>query len=158
MASKGLDQYVAAAQGTPNPAMADNSAEGGQLLALLGEANLTRFKEYSDELPARTALKLLDGQLGGDPLSAAQSARLIQIIKAEPADLTRGIMGAPDRAFLGSQAEIDSFLQQVAASNQRIVRQAGSVLTRDQLAALDDVLTKAIETRRLQAAALIQQH
>jgi hypothetical protein len=57
---------------------------------------------------------------------------------------------------MGSQADVDNFLQQVRASNQRVVQQAGSVLAPDQLAALDTVLNNAIDTRKLQAAALIQ--
>jgi hypothetical protein len=83
---------------------------------------------------------------------------LVQVVKAESANLTAGIMGAPDKAFLGSQADIDSFLEQVAGSNQRIVQQAATFLPADQLAALNTVLTNAINTRKLQAAALIQKH
>ena len=81
---------------------------------------------------------------------------MLQVVKAEPSELTVGIMGAPDKAFLGSQADIDSFLEQVAASNQRIVQLASSFLPADQLAALNTVLTNAVNTRKLQAAALIQ--
>jgi hypothetical protein len=54
---------------------------------------------------------------------------------------------------MGSPAEIDSFLQRVTESNQRILQQAGSFLAPDQLAALDHVLTDAIEKRKLQGAA-----
>ena len=126
--------------------------------ALLGDAGLARFKEYGEEIPARTTVSLLNTQLGDNPLSAEQNAHLLQVIKAEPNNLTQGITGAPDPAFLGSQADIDAFLQQVAQSNQRILQQAGSFLTPDQLAALNTVLTKAIDTRKLSAAALIQKH
>jgi hypothetical protein len=59
---------------------------------------------------------------------------------------------------MGSQADIDSFLEQVAGSNQRILQQAASFLTADQQAALNTVLTNAVNTRKLQAAALIQKH
>ena len=79
-------------------------------------------------------------------------------MKAEPVNLTTGITGAPDKAFMGSQADIDSFLEQVAGSNQRILQQAASFLSADQQVALNTVLTKAINTRKLQAAALIQKH
>jgi len=126
------------------------------LQAVLGDAGYARYKDYSQEIPARTTVSLLNAQLGDNPISAEQSARLLQIIKSEPSNLTQGITGAPDKAFMGSQADIDSFLQQVRASNQRIVQQAGSVLAPDQLAALDTVLNNAIDTRKLQAAALIQ--
>jgi len=156
--SKSLTQLTAA-RGAPKQADADASQQiGKQLQALLGDAGCARFKEFSDEMPARTTLMLLNDQLGGTPLSEGESANLIKIIKAEPADLTRGILGGPDNAFSGSQAEIDEFLQQVAQSNQRILQQAGSLLNPSQLAALDSVLTKAIEARKLQGTAFFPKH
>ena len=157
MASKSMERITST--GAPDPSAADaNAALGSQLQALLGDAGLARFKEYSDEIPARTTVTLLNGQPGDTPLSDEQSARLLQVVKAEPADLTMGITGAPDKAFLGSQADINNFLQRVAESNQRILQQAGSFLSPDQLTALDAVLAKAIEARKLQAAALLQKH
>ena len=157
MASKSMERITST--GTPNQSAIDALAGlGSQLYTLLGDQGMARFKEYSDEIPARTTVTLLNGQLGDNPLTAEQSAQLLQIVKAEPADLTKGITGAPDKAFLGSQADIDAFLQRVAESNQRIVQQAGGFLTPDQLSALNAVLTRAIEARKLQAAALIQKH
>jgi RNA polymerase sigma factor (sigma-70 family) len=157
--SKSLTQLTAAAMGAPNQADADASQETGrQLQALLGDAGSARFKEFSDEMPARATLALLNDQLGATPLSNGESADLIQIIKAEPAELTRGVLGGPDKAFSGSQADIDSFLQQVAQSNQHILQQAGSLLNPNQLAALDSVLTKAIDARKLQGSAFFPKH
>jgi hypothetical protein len=124
----------------------------------LGDGGYARYKEYSDEIPGRTTVNLLNGQLGDSPLTAEQSARLVQAIKTEPADLTSGITGSPDKAFLGSQADIDNFLGQVADSNQRVLQQASNFLTAGQLASLNNVLTNSINTRKLQAAALIQKH
>ena len=156
-ASKQLDRFTATGQKISGPDNGDQEL-GSQLRALLGDAGLARFKEYSDEIPARTTVAMLNDQLGNSPLTSEQSARLLQVIKAEPWNLTQGVTGAPDQAFLGSQADIDAFLQQVAESNQRIAQQAGTFLTSDQLAALTTVLAKAIDTRKLQAAALIQKH
>jgi RNA polymerase sigma factor (sigma-70 family) len=158
-ASKALTQLTGGAQGSPNQADAGASQDmGTQLRAMLGDAGCARFQEYSQEMPARATLTLLNGQLGAAPLSAEQSTSLIQIIKAEPADLTQGILGGPDKAFSGSQADVDNFLQQVAESNQRILQRAGSLLTSDQLTALDSVLTKAIDARKLQGAAFFPKH
>ena len=155
--SKALAQLTAPGQGTPAQAETDASPDmANQLRALLGDAGAARFKQFSEELPARTTLTMLNEQLGADRLTAEQSAGLIQIIKAEPAELTSGILGSPDKAFLGSQADIDNFLQQVTQSNQRILQQAASRLDQQQLAALDSVLTKAIEARKLQGAAFFQ--
>jgi len=157
VASKSLERITST--GTPDQSATDANANlASQLQALLGDAGMARFKEYSDEIPARTTVTLLNGQLGNNPLSDEQSARLLQVVKAEPADLTMGITGAPDKAFLGSQADINNFLQRVVEGNQRILQHAGSFLMPDQLTALDAVLTKAIEARKLQAAALIQKH
>lgn len=158
-ASRSLDQYLGTAQGMPDQASAGPSGDvAGQLRALLGDEGSARFKEYSDEIPARTTVKLLQTQLGENALNEAQSTRLMRIVEAEPNELTQGITGAPDKAFLGSQADIDNFLYRVAESNQRILQQAGGFLSADQLAALNNVLTNAINTRQLQAAALIQKH
>lgn len=141
--------------GTPQPEANIAQDLGSEIQAVLGDAGSARFKEFSEELPARTTLTLLNGQLSA-PLSAEQSASLIQIIKAEPNDLTQGIIGGPDKAFLGSQADIESFLQQVAQSNQRILQQAANRLTPDQLATLEGVLAKGLESRKLQGAAFFQ--
>jgi RNA polymerase sigma factor (sigma-70 family) len=156
-ASKALDQMRST--GAPDQSAADaNTALGIQLQALLGNAGMARFAEYSQEIPARTTVTLLNGQLAGNPLSDEQNARLLQIVKTEPYDVTQGITGAPDKAFLGSPADVDNFLQRVTESNQRVLQQAGSFLTPSQLAALNTVLTQAIEARKLQAAALLQKH
>jgi RNA polymerase sigma factor (sigma-70 family) len=158
-ASKSLDRLTSTGQVTPDASTpGDETALNNQLQSVLGDAGYARFKEYSQEIPARTTVSLLNTQLGDNPINDEQSARLLQIIKAEPYNLTQGVTGAPDKAFLGSQSDIDSFLQQVRNSNQRIVQQAGGVLAPDQLAALDTVLNNAIDSRKLQAAALIQKH
>jgi hypothetical protein len=163
-ASRAVRLLTATAQNSSDQAEAAQAAATayqeivGQLRALLGDEGCARFKEYSDEIPARIVLSQLNGQLGDGSLSDDQNARLLRLVKAEPAEVTQGLTGAPDKAFLGSQADIDSFLQRVTQSNQHILEQAGSFLTPDQLAALDSILTKSIETRKLQAAALIQKH
>jgi len=159
LASNQLTQYTAAAEGTPSAGAASGTADMiSQLRALLGDSGMAQFNRFSGEIPARTTISLLNGELGTATLSDEQRARLIQIIGVEPANLTMGITGAPDKAFLGSQAEIDNFLQEVDQSNQRILQQAGGVLTSDQLAALNSVLASGLNARKLQAAALIQKH
>jgi len=158
-ASKGLAKYMAGAQGAPEQTSAEPATDlESQLRTLLGDSGYNRFKEYSDEIPARTTVSLLNSQLGENALNSEQSARLIQVVKAEPAELTMGITGAPDKAFLGSQADIDSFLAQVGESNQRIVQQASGFLTADQATGLNTLLNNAVGNRKLQAAALIQRH
>lgn len=130
-----------------------DSEFGRQLVALLGEKGAARFKEFTQEIPARTTVDLLNVQLGGSKLSDDQGARLFQVVKTEPYELTRGIAGDPDQAFFGSQADIDAHLAKVAGSNQRILQQAGDFLGAEQLAALNTVLTNAVSSRIAQGAA-----
>ncbi len=127
-----------------------------QLQPLLGENGYAQFTEFRKGFPADATVDLVNGQLGANQLTDAQNARLAQIVKAEPFDLTRGISGDWDPAFWGSPEDIDKHLQQVAESNQRIIQQSSGFLASDQLAALTAVLTNGVNERIAQAAALIQ--
>jgi RNA polymerase sigma factor (sigma-70 family) len=161
---KGVHRLVAAQQhgtGAADPAgsATDEKSDLNQKMqALLGQDGLARFGEYSQEVPARTTVDVLDGQLGASKLSDEQKARLFQIVKAEPFNLTHGISGDLDKAFFGSQAEVDAYLANIADSNQRVLQQAGAFLSADQLAALNTVLTNGITARVTQAAAFTQKH
>lgn len=162
---KFLDLMVAAAGNGMAKFTGDSTASSQspadlhtQMVQLLGEDGYAAFGAYSQEIPGRTIVSDLSAQTGASPLSDDQKAALIKIITAEPSDLTRGVTGAPDPAFLGSQADIDNFMQQVDQSDQHILQQAGSLLSSDQLAALNTVLTNALNARRLTGAALIQKH
>jgi hypothetical protein len=125
-----------------------------QLKSLLGEEGYDAFEKYNQEIPARTTLRLLNDQLGDNRLTDEQAARLLSIVNSEPFELTHGIAGDLDKAFFGSQQEIDAHLQLVAQSSQRIVQQAEGFLTAAQSSALHTVLTKGIDARRSQGAAL----
>ena len=129
-----------------------------QLASLLGETGFARFKEFQGEIPARATLELLNNELGSTPITDIQRANLLQIIKAEPYNLTHGILGEVDGAFLGSQDEVDDYLLKVARSNQHILQQAGGILAPDQLAALDKVLADGISTRKVYGEALVRKH
>ena len=129
-----------------------------QLVSMLGESGAARFKEYSQEVPARTTVDLLNVQLGANKLSDAQSQNLLKLVKAEPFDLTHGISGDLDQAFLGSPADIENHLAKVAESNQRVIQQAGGFLNADQLAALNTVLSNGVTARITQGAAFSQKH
>ncbi len=159
-----FDIYVTQATlpGSSDPAKAAQSVAAAkadidnQLRSLLGESGFAQFKEYTLEIPARATLDLLYGQLGDKQLTNDQDARLFQIIKAEPYELTHGIEGDVNKAFFGSQEQVDHYLQQLAESNQRVLQQASSFLTPEQLAALNAVLANGVKTRQAQAAALLQ--
>jgi RNA polymerase sigma factor (sigma-70 family) len=142
---------------TPGPPE-DRSELNEKLRALLGDSGFARFGEYSQEVPARTTVDLLDGRLGASKLTDEQRMRLLQVVKAEPFDLTHGIAGDLDKVFFGSQPEIDSYLAKVGESNQRVLQQAGEFLNSDQLAALNLVLSNGVTARVLQAAAFTAKH
>jgi RNA polymerase sigma factor (sigma-70 family) len=153
---------VAEAFSTQNRAAFEQARSGikddaeSQLKSLLGDAGLARCKEFNDEIPARATLDLLNDELGSNPITEVQRASLLQIIKAEPWNLTHGIWGEVDGAFLGSPEEVAAYLQRVAESNQHILQQAGDILNPDQLAALNTVLTNGINTRKVYGQALVQ--
>lgn len=129
-----------------------------QLQSLLGPAGYARYSEFNQEIPAQTTVTLLNTQLGDNPLSDDQGARLLQVVKAEPYTSTHGIAGELDMAFFGSQEDIDKHFQQVTESNQRILDQAASFLTPQQLTALATVQSNSINAQKTQGAALTQKH
>ena len=140
-------------------AMADTRTEmQNQLQALLGEAGYAQYTQFNQAIPAQTTVKLLNKQLGDNGLSDDQSAHLAQIVAAEPYAAMHGIDGELDPAFFSSQEDIDAYLQQVVASNQRILDQASSFLTSQQLAALEIVQSNSINAQITKAAALTQKH
>ncbi len=126
--------------------------------ALLGADGFARYNEYNREIPARSTVELLDQQLGDSGLTDEQSARLIQIVTAEPYAATHGIAGEMDDAFLGSQADIAQHLQQVEDSNKHILDQAASFLDAQQLAALATVQSNSFNAQKIQGTALAQRH
>ncbi len=127
-----------------------------QLLPVVGENGIARMKALHDELPARTTVSLLNGQLGAELLSGEENARLLQIVKGEPLDLTWGI-ARDDVAFWGKPQDIQEHLAKIEASNEHVLQQASSFLNPAQLAALSTVLSNGINYRVVRAAAYIQQ-
>ncbi len=160
----GTDMGALLTQGKADPvatrqAMAKSYGENeDRLQSLLGQAAYARYKEFNEEIPALTTVKLLNTQLGDNPLTEDQSTRLFQIVKAEPYGFTHGIAGDLDPAFFGSQEGIDKHLQQVTESDQRILDQAASFLTPQQLTALATVQSNSLTAQKLQGAALTQKH
>lgn len=156
---KGAQRLANAGGSTATPGPPDNYSDlTEKLRAILGDSGVSRFGQYSQEIPARATVDLLNGQLGASQLTDEQQARLLQIVKAEPFDLTHGIAGDLDKAFFGPQSDIDSYLAKVGESNQRVLQQAGDFLNNDQLAALNTVLSNGITARVTQAAAFTSKH
>jgi hypothetical protein len=157
-AAQSMSQLASKMQGSTNQSTDPWVDTGKELYLLLGDGGIKRFQDYTTELPGRSVLLTLTGQAGMTPLTTEQSASLINAFRAEPGNLMQGLLGGPDTAFLGSQADIDNFLQQVAQSNQRILQQAENFLSPDQVAVLNRVLAESIEKRKLQGAAFFTLH
>lgn len=126
-----------------------------ELLPVVGENGIVRIKTLHEELPAHTTVSLLNRQLGAEQLNDEQRVHLIQIVKAEPLDLTWGMVRS-DVAFWGKPEEIQEHLAKIEQSNQRILQKANSFLSPEQLSALGSVLSNAINARIAYAAAYIQ--
>jgi RNA polymerase sigma factor (sigma-70 family) len=148
--------------GNPDPPKAAQTVAAAkadiesQMRALLGESGFEQFKEFTLEVPARATLDLLYGQLGDKQLTDDQTAHLFQILKAEPYELTHGIEGDVNKAFFGPSNQVADYLQRLSESNQRVIQQAGSFLTPEQLTVLNAVLANGVKARQAQAAALLQ--
>jgi hypothetical protein len=127
-----------------------------ELQSMLGDTGFARYNDFNVEMPARATLKLLENKLGDERLTADQTSRLIGIVMAEPFDLTHGIAGDWDKAYFGSPSELDEHVQQVQQSQQRILQQAATFLSANQLTALATVQTDSLNAQKTQAAAFVQ--
>lgn len=130
----------------------------GRLKLVLGDADFERLDAFNKEIPARAMVSQLEDELEENSLTPDQKNRLIQIVKAEPNELTHGMAGELDKAFFGSQADVDEHFRKIEASQQHIREQAASFLTADQLNALATVHSNTIIARRVQGAVLTQKH
>jgi RNA polymerase sigma factor (sigma-70 family) len=155
--SKGTE--AASGGDTESPGLRETAeAANKELESMLGEAGYARYNEFNTEIPARTTINLLGNKLGDDRLSEDQTAQLIKVVMAEPFDLTRGISGDWDKSYFGSQADFDQYIQNVQASQQRILQQASSFLNSNQLSTLAAIQADSVNARKTQAAALTQKH
>ena len=160
--AKNVDELYAIPQGSLSPDEIAKATENrwitlkNQMLPLLGEAGTARLREYIEEIPAHGIVELLNGRLGANQLSDQQNNQLLQLVKSEPYDLTRGVSGDWDPAFWGPQPSIDDHLVQITESNQRILQQASGFLTADQVTELSLVLFNSITERMAQADAMIR--
>jgi RNA polymerase sigma factor (sigma-70 family) len=161
---KSTEGFAAMTQGKLSLAEYNQASEDGRnelgkaLDPILGEAGRERWKSFQQEIPARATIDLLNGQLGGNQLNEDQTALLLKLVKAEPFELTHGIAGDFDKAFMGSPEQIEEYLQKIRDSNARVAEQAAGFLTPEQVTGLNTVLSNGVTARLTQAAALVQNH
>lgn len=135
-----------------------NEKTSQELASLLGQDGYKSYKEFEMQMPARATIKQLDDKLGEGRLTDDQGTKLAALVMSEPYELTHGMSGDLDKAFLGSQSDIDEHLQKVQESQQRILQQASSFLSSNQLSALEMVQRNSIAAQKAQAAALTEKH
>ena len=147
-ALKGMDRGMAYLKGDLDPAairqaqLADKNELDGQLQSLLGTDGYTQYQQFAEEVPARTMLTLLKGQMGDNPLTDDQSAKLLDLMKAGPS-IDKSSDPVP------SQDAMEKMIQQQADDNQRVLQKAADFLSGEQLAALGTFQTNMIGMERM---------
>ena len=114
----------------------------GQLQALLGPDGYAQYDAFTQDLPAKAMLGLLQGQMVDNPLSEDQSARLLQLLKS-------GGPKSDDLDSGSSSAAIEQYLQQQADHNQQLLQQAAEFLSPEQLAAVGTFQTNMMNMQKM---------
>jgi RNA polymerase sigma factor (sigma-70 family) len=147
-ALKGMDRGMAYMKGDIDTAavqqgqLADKNELDGQLQSLLGTDGFAQYEQFSEEVPARVMLSLLKNEMGDNPLTEDQSAKLLDLMKAGPK--TDGI-----KDINLSQDALEQFIQRESNDNQRVLQQAASFLSPEQIAALGTFQTNMINMQRM---------
>lgn len=145
-AAKKMDVRMAVMKGDMDSAAAaqvQNAAKNelsSQLQSLLGTDGYAQYQDFIQDLPARTMLGLIKGQLVDNPLDDNQSARLLQLMKAGP---------KADNVDYTQTTAMEHYLQQQEESNQKILQQAAEFLTSDQLATLGAFQTNMLNMAKM---------
>jgi hypothetical protein len=127
-----------------------------QLQPVLGETGMVRFKAEREAWPAGYTVEMLCSQLGTNQLSEAQAKRLVEVVKAEPFQLTQGVIDGWDAAFWAPPQDIQNHVSRIEQSNERILQQANTFLSPEQVSVLTQVLSNGLNARLSFAAAYIQ--
>lgn len=112
----------------------------GQMLTLLGTDGFAQYENFSQDVPARTMLGLIKAQMVDNPLSSDQSARLFELMKAGP---------QPNDNDTFDQTATGQYLQKQEANNQRILQQAASFMSPEQLASLGAFQTNMLNMQKM---------
>lgn len=147
-ATKKMDMGMAMLKGDLDPTTAKQTQTDakteltGQLQSLLGADGYTQYEQFSQDLPAQTALKMVKGQMTDNPLNDDQSARLLELLKGGP-------KAADVDQFSGTTAPLEQYIQQVGDYNQQVLQQAATFLTPEQTAALGAYQTNMMNMTKM---------
>jgi len=120
----------------------------------LGEQGFQQFQDYEKTIGERMALSQIEPQFGGNPLQQDQRDKLIQLMSDErknsppsPFDPT-GRDVARNMQAMADDGAVDTFLKQEDDYHKRIVQQAASILTPEQVKSLDQGFTQLGEMQK----------
>jgi RNA polymerase sigma factor (sigma-70 family) len=103
----------------------------------LGENGLAKFEEYTRSYPARSLVAQFNRQLGPFPITAFQREGLLKIFQEEPSEMMRQLAGEVPVELVVYPEQLNQRFEDQAAANQRIRERAASVLSSEQVEALD---------------------
>jgi hypothetical protein len=130
--------------------------EDRQIAALIGEANLPRWKSYQASLPVRHQVRELGAELltSGEPLRADQVEPLIaaihserQRVREELIDFNSGLDWSPGAKDQSRMAHTKMTAQLEAAADARLRAKLASILSPRQLETFDDMRRNSRELR-----------
>jgi hypothetical protein len=106
-----------------------------QLRAALGDSGYAAFRRYQESVPDRLVVEVANGQ--GANLTDAQTQQVLQVL----GDARRQVMAGPAPAAGDANQAVVALQQQQALMNQTVQQRVQGVLSPQQAATLQEVLT-----------------
>jgi hypothetical protein len=130
-----------------------------QLKTFLGDERYVQYTDFNETMAERMAVNQLSQQLASssNPLNDDQSRQLLAIMKEEKKSVTpvfggAGADGSANMAnwqALMSEDRLNEFFKQREEIDQRVLERAKTVLTREQLTALDTHQSNQLQMQRM---------
>ena len=121
-----------------------------QLKDLLGDDRYAQYEDFNKELPDRMALTQLKSQFGDHPLSEAQSADLLMVMKEERQRATESGKATPPTDFSAvlSEDSINKYFADQEEINSHVIERASGILSPEQIEVLGRSLTNNLSMQR----------
>jgi hypothetical protein len=155
MEKGGTDPATLAAVGKETEAA--KKAYDEQIKAILGDDRYKKFQDYEKTIGERFAMDQFQRQLsaGGTPLEGTQSKSLLDIMKQErartpasPFDPGKTDVAAQTKALQSDEA-LNSWMQTQQDFNRRVLERARTVLSPDQILALEAAQKQQIDMQQM---------
>jgi RNA polymerase sigma factor (sigma-70 family) len=133
-ASKGLEA-LQSGKFSPDDMKSNTQSTQADLQALLGDAGMTQYKDFTDSVGDQTMLSLYKNNFADNPLSDTQQQQLLQAMKTARQNATAS--GTADPSQSGDMAAMmGQAMQKQDEINQSVLQQAAAFLSPDQLQTL----------------------